>query len=80
MAERGNLERCLSLARHHVAPHKIRLLAFGGSLNINSLSYRFKLVDDNLQQVENKLQEVREAAERGDCEDVLRVLNEDFDF
>lgn len=78
--ERGNIERCISKTRHHVTPHKAKLMAAAGVLTLGQVAYRFKLVDDNLCEAEKKLREIREAAEKGDCVAVLKAMNDQIEF
>jgi len=78
--EKGNIARAVGMTRHHVAPHKARLMQGAGALDLKNVQARFRLVDENLTQVEQQLFKVREAAERGDCEAVLAALDEPIEF
>ena len=74
---KGNLEACIRLAMHHVAPHKARLLTLDGFINRDELVDRFGLVHGNLEEIMKKIIEIREAAERNDCVAVLKALKDD---
>jgi len=78
--ERGTLEACLSKTMHHVAPHKIGLMAAAGALTASEMRYRFQLVTDDLGPVILKITKIRNAVENGDLEAVKNLLNEDVEF
>jgi len=78
--KKGNIAQAIGMTRHHVAPHKARLMHSAGALDLDSVQYRFRLVDENLEQVEQQLYKIREAASQGDCEAVLTALDESIEF
>jgi hypothetical protein len=78
--EKGNVDRCVLLAMHHVAPHKARLMAGAGTLNLASVQGRFGMVHSKLELVQKRLAEIRAAADKGDCAAVLVALDGEFDF
>lgn len=81
MKEKGKIEECLNKTLHHVQPHKIGMLCLDGAFGLEQVaSYRFKLVTDNLTPVLQMIREIRVAAEKGDCNAVLEVLNREIEF
>lgn len=78
--ERGNIESCLRLTVHHVDPSKVLLMLIGGALTQEGVEYRFKLVRENLAPVIEKIREIRTAAERGDSQAVLALLDAEVEF
>lgn len=80
--DEGDILSCLLKMEHHVDENKADLILFavprpelGGALR-----YRFRIIREEIGQVISRIERIREAAEQGDCQAVLAVLDETFEF
>ncbi|OYV63469.1 MAG: hypothetical protein B7X03_01760 [Parcubacteria group bacterium 21-58-10] len=55
-------------------------MAGAGELTAETVGYRMELIDSNLEPVEGQLVKIRAAAEKGGCAEVLRLLDEKFEY
>jgi hypothetical protein len=76
----GTIEECVGKSRHHTSTAVINLMAHAGELTAATVGYRMELIDSNLKPAEEQLAKIRTAAEKGDPAEVLRLLDEKFEF
>jgi hypothetical protein len=77
--EKGRMESCLIKTAHHASPVWADMVRMG-IFDADKLGYRLGLIRDNLQPVLQALKKIREAAEKGDCKEVIRLLDGPFEF
>ena len=83
--EKGKIEDCLYKTIHHFTPAHAGMITFayetrGLACMEEILKYRFSLAEANLTPVVKKIREIRDAAKAGDCQAVLRILDEEIEF
>lgn len=65
---------CLELTLHHVDAYRMRMKPYRDASP--AMLYRIKLVRENMEAALARLAVIREAAERGRCKEVLKLLDE----
>ncbi|OGG50993.1 hypothetical protein A2763_00100 [Candidatus Kaiserbacteria bacterium RIFCSPHIGHO2_01_FULL_54_36] len=80
MAKTGDLGKCLSMTIHHLEPHKVRLMAALGGLDEEFVSERFSNAIANIRLIAEIIQQVRLAAKQGNCEQILKILDTEFEY
>lgn len=82
--DKGNLLRCLATAHHHVdGDSKIELIF--GTIDSRQeikdvLKYRFRIQREEIAEVISRIQRIEEIAKKQNNQEVLAVLNEEFEF
>lgn len=71
-----SLLRCLQLTQHHVMPNKVAVMAVLGKLTTETVEYRFKLVQENMQSAIDQLTKIQKIAEEVGCREILDALKE----
>ena len=77
---KGNVLDCLKTALHHIDDHKVGLMEAADALNASTLEYRFRIMREELREVVARIQRIKEIAERDGLEEIITILNEEFEF
>jgi hypothetical protein len=77
--ETGNMESSVMKTIHHASPVWVDMTRTG-VFSPDQLGYRFGLIRDNLKPVLDAVKKIREAANKGDCAEIIKLLDGPFEF
>ncbi len=76
---RGNLEACLRRAIHHTQMRALMVLMGGGD-PAEIFDYRNRIVREEVQEALDRIGRIRQVAEGKEDQEILAILNEQFEF
>lgn len=78
---RGNVFACLSKAKHHLTPSTLSMMLLMDPFEAPQiLEYRQRIITEEIEEAIKRLRRIEEIAQSHGYEEILSVLNEEFEF